>query len=39
MLTMTEGPVTCVAREMVMKRQASESSDSGKAEVGSPPPS
>ncbi|XP_031421951.1 pancreatic progenitor cell differentiation and proliferation factor B [Clupea harengus] len=38
-LTMTEGPVTCVAREMVMKRQASESSDSGKAEVGSPPPS
>ncbi|XP_030623296.1 pancreatic progenitor cell differentiation and proliferation factor B [Chanos chanos] len=30
--------VSCVAREMVM-RQASESSDAGKAEAGSPPPS
>ncbi|XP_063064327.1 pancreatic progenitor cell differentiation and proliferation factor B-like [Engraulis encrasicolus] len=32
-------PVMCVAKEMVMKRQASESSDPGKTEAGSPPPS
>ncbi|KAL2104316.1 hypothetical protein ACEWY4_001184 [Coilia grayii] len=36
-LNASGGPVTCVAREMV--RQASESSDTGKPEAGSPPPS
>ncbi|KAK7135891.1 hypothetical protein R3I94_014537 [Phoxinus phoxinus] len=36
--TVTNGQVTCVAREIVMKRQMSESSDSGK-EPGSPLPS
>ncbi|XP_012690030.1 pancreatic progenitor cell differentiation and proliferation factor A [Clupea harengus] len=35
--TLSNGQVTCVAREMVLKRQLSESSDSGKAEAGSPP--
>uniref|UniRef100_A0A8C1B194 Pancreatic progenitor cell differentiation and proliferation factor a n=1 Tax=Cyprinus carpio carpio TaxID=630221 RepID=A0A8C1B194_CYPCA len=36
--TVTNGQVTCIAREIVMKRQMSESSDSGK-EPGSPVPS
>ncbi|PWS22881.1 hypothetical protein DKP78_16065, partial [Enterococcus faecium] len=38
-VSMAEGTITCVAREMVMKRQASESSDAGKPEVGRTPPS
>ncbi|NP_001188151.1 pancreatic progenitor cell differentiation and proliferation factor B [Ictalurus punctatus] len=33
-LSVTDGQVMCVARDMV-KRQASESSDAGKSEVGS----
>uniref|UniRef100_A0A673XV34 Pancreatic progenitor cell differentiation and proliferation factor a n=1 Tax=Salmo trutta TaxID=8032 RepID=A0A673XV34_SALTR len=41
--TVTNGQVACIAREMVLKkqlsRQLSESSDSGKVEQGSPPPS
>lgn len=38
-VSMAEGTITCVAREMVMKRQASEGSDAGKPEVGRSPPS
>ncbi|KAK3519439.1 hypothetical protein QTP70_028674 [Hemibagrus guttatus] len=34
-LSVTDGQVTCIARDMV-KRQASESSNAGKSEVGSP---
>ncbi|XP_017540043.1 pancreatic progenitor cell differentiation and proliferation factor A [Pygocentrus nattereri] len=37
--TVTNGQVTCIAKEMVMKRQLSESSDSGKPELTSPPAS
>ncbi|XP_029476995.1 pancreatic progenitor cell differentiation and proliferation factor [Oncorhynchus nerka] len=41
--TVTNGQVACIAREMVLKkqlsRQLSESSNSGKVEEGSPPPS
>ncbi|KAL2103280.1 hypothetical protein ACEWY4_000148 [Coilia grayii] len=32
--TVSNDQVTCVAREMVLKRQLSETSDSGKAEAG-----
>lgn len=35
-VSVTNGQVTCVAREMVM-RQASECSDGGKSEAGSSP--
>ncbi|KAL1249809.1 hypothetical protein QQF64_020814 [Cirrhinus molitorella] len=35
-VSVTNGQVTCIAREMVM-RQASESSDGGKSEAGSAP--
>ncbi|XP_036389979.1 pancreatic progenitor cell differentiation and proliferation factor B [Megalops cyprinoides] len=35
----TNGQVTCIAREMVMNRQLSESNESGKPETRSPPPS
>ncbi|XP_041860545.1 pancreatic progenitor cell differentiation and proliferation factor A [Melanotaenia boesemani] len=38
--TVANGQVTCIAREMVLKRQLSESSDNGKFEpVTLPPPS
>ncbi|XP_028309213.1 pancreatic progenitor cell differentiation and proliferation factor A [Gouania willdenowi] len=36
--TVENGQVTCIAREMVLKRQASENSDAGKPEPTSPPP-
>ncbi|KAG7519715.1 pancreatic progenitor cell differentiation and proliferation factor A-like [Solea senegalensis] len=36
--TVANGQVTCIAREMVLQRQASESSDNGKSEPTSPPP-
>ncbi|XP_041955072.1 pancreatic progenitor cell differentiation and proliferation factor A [Alosa pseudoharengus] len=35
--TVSNGQVTCIAREMVLKRQSSETSDSGKAEAGTSP--
>ncbi|XP_063065394.1 pancreatic progenitor cell differentiation and proliferation factor A-like [Engraulis encrasicolus] len=35
--TVSNGQITCVAREMVLKRQLSETSDSGKAEAGPAP--
>lgn len=35
--TVSNGQVTCIAREMVLKRQLSETSDSGKAEAGNSP--
>nr|XP_046196647.1 pancreatic progenitor cell differentiation and proliferation factor B-like [Oncorhynchus gorbuscha] len=38
-MTVTNGQVTCVAREMVMKRQVSEGSTAGTSEPGSSPPS
>ncbi|XP_013989672.1 pancreatic progenitor cell differentiation and proliferation factor B [Salmo salar] len=38
-MTVTNGQVTCVAREMVMKRQVSDGSEAGRPEPGSPPPS
>ncbi|XP_028850062.1 pancreatic progenitor cell differentiation and proliferation factor A [Denticeps clupeoides] len=37
--TVSNGQVTCVAREMVLKRQPSESSDSGKVELDTSPKS
>lgn len=36
--TVANGQVTCIAREMVLKRQVSESSESGKSEVSQSPP-
>ncbi|XP_029974894.1 pancreatic progenitor cell differentiation and proliferation factor A [Salarias fasciatus] len=36
--TVANGQVTCIAREMVLNRQVSESSDSGKFEAATPPP-
>nr|XP_046253603.1 pancreatic progenitor cell differentiation and proliferation factor B-like [Scatophagus argus] len=36
--TVTNGQVTCIAREMVLKRQVSESSESGKPEATTAPP-
>ncbi|KAK7877912.1 hypothetical protein WMY93_031441 [Mugilogobius chulae] len=36
--TVANGQVTCIAREMVLKRQSSETSESGKLEPSSPPP-
>ncbi|KAM6977579.1 pancreatic progenitor cell differentiation and proliferation factor A [Aplochiton taeniatus] len=36
--TVTNGQVTCFAKEMFRERQLSESSDSGKVEPMSPPP-
>ncbi|KAM6981752.1 pancreatic progenitor cell differentiation and proliferation factor A [Tautogolabrus adspersus] len=36
--TVANGQVTCVAREMVLKRQLSETSESGKSESTTPPP-
>ncbi|CAJ1084635.1 pancreatic progenitor cell differentiation and proliferation factor A [Xyrichtys novacula] len=36
--TVANGQVTCVAREMVLNRQFSESSESGKSESSTPPP-
>ncbi|XP_017264902.1 pancreatic progenitor cell differentiation and proliferation factor A [Kryptolebias marmoratus] len=36
--TVTNGQVTCIAKEMVLKRQASEGSENGKLEPTSPPP-
>ncbi|KAJ8370706.1 hypothetical protein SKAU_G00107340 [Synaphobranchus kaupii] len=39
MYSVTNGQVTCVAREMVLKKQLSESSESGKPEQSNPPPS
>ncbi|KAM9856042.1 pancreatic progenitor cell differentiation and proliferation factor A [Aulostomus maculatus] len=36
--TVTNGQVTCIAREMVLNRQLSENSDSGKSETSTPPP-
>ncbi|XP_021422455.2 pancreatic progenitor cell differentiation and proliferation factor B isoform X2 [Oncorhynchus mykiss] len=38
-MTVTNGQVTCVAREMVRKRQVSEGSKAGTSEPGSSPPS
>lgn len=35
--TVTNGQVTCIAREMVLKRQLSETSDGGKAEQQAAP--
>uniref|UniRef100_A0A3Q3MET6 Pancreatic progenitor cell differentiation and proliferation factor a n=1 Tax=Labrus bergylta TaxID=56723 RepID=A0A3Q3MET6_9LABR len=37
--TVANGQVTCFAREMVLKRQLSENSESGKSESTTPPPS
>ncbi|XP_074537685.1 pancreatic progenitor cell differentiation and proliferation factor A [Halichoeres trimaculatus] len=37
--TVANGQVTCVAREMVLNRQLSESSESGKSESSTPPSS
>ncbi|TDH10248.1 hypothetical protein EPR50_G00072910 [Perca flavescens] len=36
--TVADGQVTCIAREMVMKRRLSESSDNGKSETSNPSP-
>ncbi|KAK5864189.1 hypothetical protein PBY51_001149 [Eleginops maclovinus] len=36
--TVANGQVTCVAREMVLKRQVSESGDDRKSETPNPPP-
>ncbi|XP_061591256.1 pancreatic progenitor cell differentiation and proliferation factor A [Cololabis saira] len=36
--TVTNGQVTCIAREMVLNRQLSESSENGKFEATAPPP-
>ena len=36
--TVANGQVTCIAREMVLKRQVSESSESGKSEASQSPP-
>ncbi|XP_062871052.1 pancreatic progenitor cell differentiation and proliferation factor B [Trichomycterus rosablanca] len=36
-VSVTDGRVMCIAQDMVMKMQASESSDAGKMEVGSSP--
>lgn len=37
--TVANGQVTCIARDMVLKRQVSETSESGKLEHSVPPPS
>uniref|UniRef100_A0AAY5EGL1 Uncharacterized protein n=1 Tax=Electrophorus electricus TaxID=8005 RepID=A0AAY5EGL1_ELEEL len=37
-LSVMDGQATCIARDMVMKRQVSESSDAWKSEAGSSPP-
>ncbi|XP_015239752.1 PREDICTED: pancreatic progenitor cell differentiation and proliferation factor A-like [Cyprinodon variegatus] len=37
-LTVSNGQVTCIAKEMVRTRQLSESSENGKYEPTSPPP-
>ncbi|KAG9332530.1 hypothetical protein JZ751_014628 [Albula glossodonta] len=39
MYSVTDGQVTCVAKEMVLKKQLSESSESSKPETSYPPPS
>ncbi|XP_019720772.1 pancreatic progenitor cell differentiation and proliferation factor A [Hippocampus comes] len=36
--TVANGQVTCIAREMLLKRQLSENGDMGKSEASSPPP-
>ncbi|XP_031146306.1 pancreatic progenitor cell differentiation and proliferation factor A [Sander lucioperca] len=36
--TVANGQVTCIAREMVMNRRLSESSDNGKSEISNPSP-
>ncbi|KAL7399385.1 hypothetical protein ABVT39_023495 [Epinephelus coioides] len=36
--TVANGQVTCIAREMVLNRQVSENSESGKSETTTPPP-
>ncbi|XP_037098407.1 pancreatic progenitor cell differentiation and proliferation factor A isoform X2 [Syngnathus acus] len=36
--TVANGQVTCIAREMLLKRQLSESADAGKFEASTPPP-
>ncbi|XP_006794174.1 pancreatic progenitor cell differentiation and proliferation factor A [Neolamprologus brichardi] len=36
--TVANGQVTCIARQMVLNRQVSESSENGKSEPRSPPP-
>ncbi|KPP64717.1 pancreatic progenitor cell differentiation and proliferation factor A-like [Scleropages formosus] len=38
-LSVTNGQVTCVVKDMEMMRQLSKSSDSGKTEARNPPPS
>lgn len=37
--TVTNGQVTCIAKEMVLKRKMSESSDHGQPEPSAPPAS
>ncbi|XP_023654541.1 pancreatic progenitor cell differentiation and proliferation factor B [Paramormyrops kingsleyae] len=37
--SVTNGQVTCIAKEMATKRRPSDSGEPGKAEAGSPPPS